>query len=133
LCYVDAPAKESAVKHLPLFLIIAAFFAAHPALADHVAGRIDSGSYSCRQFEADAAAPSRDGYAAATQYALVYLHVGVEVIGLPHLPITAEREATLLGHLRDLCRAEEDANFRLILARYLRSPTFLDWWAKLSV
>lgn len=119
------------MKHLLPFLIIAVF-AAMPAQADHVARRVDSGTYQCRQFVADIAAGPGDAREAAAQYTLVYLHVGLEVIGQPHRPITAEREATLLGQLRDLCKGEEAANFRLILARYLRSPTFLEWWSKLS-
>lgn len=115
-------------KHLAA-LILACLLVA-PARADDDVARIDAGTYTCASFQADTAAEANAGYAGAAQYALVFLHVGVEVIGLPHRPITAEREEKILGSLRDLCRAEVESNFRLILSRYLRSTAFRDWWSQ---
>lgn len=122
------PAPCGAMKFVPLFLM--ALLIAAPAAA---VDRVDAGHYSCRQFAADAAATTPDGYAAASEYTLVFLHVGLEAGGLPHHPITAEREATIMGELRELCRAEAATNFRLILVRYIQSSAFRDWWSKLAV
>lgn len=119
------------MKHLPLLLALL-LATAGLALAEEAQAPLKAGQYSCRAFEADAAAPTQAGYAAASEYALVFLHVGLEARGLPHHPITAEREARILEELRDLCRAESAANFRLIMVRYMQSPAFRDWWAKLS-
>lgn len=116
------------MKRLALTLLV--LLAAAPAWADDEVARIDAGAYSCASFQADTAAESNAGYAGAAQYTLVFLHVGVEAVGLPHRPVTPDREATILGALRDLCRAEIEADFRRVLARYLRSPAFRDWWSQ---
>lgn len=122
------PTPCGPMKFVPLFLM--ALLIAAPAAA---ADRVDAGRYSCRQFAADAAATTPDGYAAASEYTLVFLHVGLEAGGLPHHPITAEREAKIMGALRDLCQTEAATTFRLILVRYIQSATFRDWWSKLAV
>jgi hypothetical protein len=119
------------MKHLPLLLALL-LATAGPALAEEARAPLKAGQYSCRAFEADTAAPTQAGYAAASEYALVFLHVGLEAGGLPHHPITAEREAAIMREIRALCRKEAAANFRLIMVRYIQSAAFRDWWSKLS-
>lgn len=118
------PMKRAALA-IAAPLLAALLWMAGPAHADDQPDRLEAGDYECREFAA------RSGDAAAAQYALVFLHVGVEAIGLPLRPITPEREATILDQVRDLCLADGEADFRVALMRYLRSATFRDWWAKL--
>lgn len=112
-----------------LVLCLAVIAAARPAVAEE---RLDAGGYSCRAFEADAATPAQAGYRAASDYTMLFLHVGLEAGGLPHHPITAAREATIMDEVRALCRQEATANFRLVLVRYIQSAEFRNWWSKLS-